>query len=211
MVELGILLAAFGITLLELSEAGAVAMIYYGVYKGLKPLAYAIAGVLTVMVPTFLVGGYIAELPITYVLLVAAVILFYFGYKLLRSARRGFRKMRKNGGGEEEKEGLAVVYTVSVTESFEAALVLVALIPQSYSSTLLGASIASAAVVALTAALKAQIMKIRLPHLKLVLSSLLFGLGTLWIMEVLVPVSDIILIPLFLIYLLINFFIAVKL
>jgi len=203
-------LAAFGITLLELSEAGAVAMIYYGVYKGLKPLAYAIAGVLTVMVPTFLVGGYIAELPITYVLLVAAVILFYFGYKLLRSARRGFRKMRKNGGGEEEKEGLAVVYTVSVTESFEAALVLVALIPQSYSSTLLGASIASA-VVALTAALKAQIMKIRLPHLKLVLSSLLFGLGTLWIMEVLVPVSDIILIPLFLIYLLINFFIAVKL
>jgi uncharacterized membrane protein len=210
MVELGILLAAFGITLLELSEAGAVAMIYYGVYKGLKPLAYAIAGVLTVMVPTFLVGGYIAELPITYVLLVAAVILFYFGYKLLRSARRGFRKMRKNGGGEEEKEGLAVVYTVSVTESFEAALVLVALIPQSYSSTLLGASIASA-VVALTAALKAQIMKIRLPHLKLVLSSLLFGLGTLWIMEVLVPVSDIILIPLFLIYLLINFFIAVKL
>jgi Predicted membrane protein len=210
MVELGILLAAFGITLLELSEAGAVAMIYYGVYKGLKPLAYAIAGVLTVMVPTFLVGGYIAELPITYVLLVAVVILFYFGYKLLRSARRGFRKMRKNGGGEEEKEGLAVVYTVSVTESFEAALVLVALIPQSYSSTLLGASIASA-VVALTAALKAQIMKIRLPHLKLVLSSLLFGLGTLWIMEVLVPVSDIILIPLFLIYLLINFFIAVKL
>jgi len=203
-------LAAFGITLLELSEAGAVAMIYYGVYKGLKPLAYAIAGVLTVMVPTFLVGGYIAELPITYVLLVAVVILFYFGYKLLRSARRGFRKMRKNGGGEEEKEGLAVVYTVSVTESFEAALVLVALIPQSYSSTLLGASIASA-VVALTAALKAQIMKIRLPHLKLVLSSLLFGLGTLWIMEVLVPVSDIILIPLFLIYLLINFFIAVKL
>lgn len=203
-------MAAFGITLLELSEAGAVAMIYYGVYKGLKPLAYAIAGVLTVMVPTFLVGGYIAELPITYVLLVAVVILFYFGYKLLRSARRGFRKMRKNGGGEEEKEGLAVVYTVSVTESFEAALVLVALIPQSYSSTLLGASIASA-VVALTAALKAQIMKIRLPHLKLVLSSLLFGLGTLWIMEVLVPVSDIILIPLFLIYLLINFFIAVKL
>nr|WP_126451341.1 hypothetical protein [Sulfodiicoccus acidiphilus] len=207
--QLGILLASFGITLLELSEAGAVAMIYYGLYRGLKPIVYAVAGVATVMIPTFILGNYIAFLPLSYVLLAAAVILFYFGYKLLRSARRGFKKTRK--GGKEERESLAVVYTVSVTESFEAALVLIALIPQSYSSALVGAATASAVVIGLTAALKAQIMRIRLPHLKLILSSLLFGLGTLWLIEALVNVTDLLLLPLFFMYLATNYVIAVRL
>ncbi len=70
---------------------------------------------------------------------------------------------------------------MSATEALEAALVIIALIPKSYSSALLGTLIAAGgAVVLLTIALKDQIARIRLPHLKFVLSSLLFSLGTMW-------------------------------
>jgi len=96
--SLGIILAAFGITLLELSEAGAVAMIYQAAYRNLKPIGYAVAGVTTVMVPTFVLGSYISLIPLDYVLFVASFILFYFAYKLLRSARRvsgGSRRDRR--------------------------------------------------------------------------------------------------------------------
>ncbi len=121
--DFGIFFAAFGISLLELSEAGAVTAIYQGIYKGFKPVLYAIAGVLLVLVPTFTVGKYIIYLPpLDYVLAASAIILFYFGYRLLRSARRSFKRSGKGKGGEEERGGdLAVVFTVSAIEAFEAA------------------------------------------------------------------------------------------
>ncbi len=44
--DVGIFLAALGISLLELSEAGgAVTAIYQATYKGLRPIAYSIIGV----------------------------------------------------------------------------------------------------------------------------------------------------------------------
>ncbi len=159
-VNFGIFFAAFGISLLELSEAGAVTAIYQGIYRGFKPVLYAIAGVLLVLIPTFTVGRYIIYLPpLDYVLAVSSVILFYFGYRLLRSARRYFKRTGRGGkGGEEERGGdLAVVFTVSAIEAFEAALVLIALIPRSYSSTLIGTLLAAAIVVILTAVIKDQI------------------------------------------------------
>lgn len=208
--SLGIILAAFGITLLELSEAGAVAMIYQAAYRNLKPIGYAVAGVTTVMVPTFVLGSYISLIPLDYVLFAASFILFYFAYKLLRSARRGFRRIKK--GQEDEKiEGLAVVYTVSVTESVEAALVIISLMPRSYSSSLLGFSAAAVAVIGLAAALRSQIMRIRLPHLKLVLSALLFSLGTVWLAEVFTNVTDLLIPLLFLAYLGISYVVATRL
>jgi len=92
-VDFGVFFAAFGISLLELSEAGAVTAIYQGIYRGFRPVLYALAGVLLVLVPTFTVGRYIVYLPLDYVLAASAVILFYFGYRLLRSARRYFKRM----------------------------------------------------------------------------------------------------------------------
>jgi uncharacterized membrane protein len=205
-VDFGVFFAAFGISLLELSEAGAVTAIYQGIYRGFRPVLYALAGVLLVLVPTFTVGRYIVYLPLDYVLAASAVILFYFGYRLLRSARRYFKRAAKGGGGEEERGDLAVVFTVSAIEAFEAALVLIALIPRSYASALVGTLIASAIVIVLTALIKDQIARIRLPHLKYVLSSLLFSLGTLWAMEAVgLDVTDLVLIPLFLTYLGINY------
>lgn len=114
--DFGIFFAAFGISLLELSEAGAVTAIYQGIYRGFKPVLYAIAGVLLVLVPTFTVGKYIIYLPLDYVLAASAIILFYFGYRLLRSARRSFKRSGKGKGGEEERGDLAVVFTVSAIE-----------------------------------------------------------------------------------------------
>jgi len=202
----GIFFAALGISLLELSEAGAVTAIYQGLYRGFRPVLYSLAGVLLVLIPTFTVGRYIVYLPLDYVLAASAVILFYFGYRLLRSARRYFKRMNKGGGGEEERGDLAVVFTVSAIEAFEAALVLIALIPKSYASTLMGTLIAAAVVVVLTALIKNQIARIRLPHLKYVLSSLLFSLGTLWAMEATgLEITDLVLLPLFLAYLGINY------
>jgi uncharacterized membrane protein len=204
--EFGVFFAALGISLLELSEAGAVTAIYQGLYRGFRPVLYSLAGVLLVLVPTFTVGRYIVYLPLDYVLAASAVILFYFGYRLLRSARRYFKGMNKGGGGEEERGDLAVVFTVSAIEAFEAALVLIALIPKSYASTLMGTLIAAAVVVVLTALIKNQIARIRLPHLKYVLSSLLFSLGTLWAMEATgLEITDLVLLPLFLAYLGINY------
>ncbi|MGC8571248.1 MAG: hypothetical protein ACP5L1_08020, partial [Caldivirga sp.] len=66
--NVGIFLAALGISMLELSEAGAITAVYQGIYKGIKPTLYAVAGALLVLVPTFTVGRYIVYLPLDYVL-----------------------------------------------------------------------------------------------------------------------------------------------
>ena len=203
--DVGVFFASLGISLLELSEAGAVAAIYHGILKNSKPFLYAILGVLTVFIPVFTLGKYIYLVPLDYFLLVAAAILFYFGYRLLRSARRYFKKQIKAKKEEEEKEGVGVVFTVSVIEGLEAALVILALIPKSYSSALLGAVIAGVLVIILTAILKAQIAKIRLPHLKYVLSSLLFSLGTMWLTEIFFDINEAFLALFFVIYLGVNY------
>ncbi|EWG06631.1 MAG: hypothetical protein ASUL_08459 [Candidatus Aramenus sulfurataquae] len=202
--DLGVFLASFGISLLELSEAGAVAVIYKGIYKSNMSYAYALAGVLAVLVPTFVLGRFLSYLPLDYVLVVAGVILLYFGYKLLRSARRSLKNVKRKHE-KEERESLVVVFTVAATEAFEAALVVISLIPQSFSSALLGTALASLLVVALTYALKAKIMKIRVPQLKLVLSALLFSLGTLWLGEVALGIDEVYLPLLFVGYLGLNY------
>ena len=203
--DVGVFLASLGISLLELSEAGAVAAIYHGILKNSKPFLYSILGVLIVFIPVFTLGKYIYLVSLDYFLVVAAVILFYFGYRLLRSARRYFKKQIKGKKEEEEKEGAGVVFTVSIVEGLEAALVILALIPKSYSSALLGATLAGILVVILTAILKAQIAKIRLPHLKFVLSSLLFSLGTMWFIEIFFDINEAFLAMFFLIYLGVNY------
>ncbi|ADX83826.1 hypothetical protein GO599_08300 [Sulfolobus islandicus] len=202
--DVSVFLAALGISLLELTEAGAIAAIYHNIYKNNLPFIYAVLGVAVVLIPTFTVGRLIYLVPLNYVLLASAVILFYFGYRLIRSVRMSFKGIRKKGG-EEKEEGLSVVFTVSAIEGFEAALVILALIPQSYSSALMGAILASFLVVILTAILKSQVARIRLPHLKFVLSALLFSLGTLWISEVVFDIPDLILPLFFLAYLGINY------
>ena len=202
--DVGVFLAALAMGTLELSEAGAVSAIYAGAYKSWIPYLYGALGVSVVLLPTFTLGKFIELLPIQYVLVVGAVILAYFGYRLIRSARRSFKGIRKH---HEEKEGMGVVLVVAITEALEDALVALALIPQSYSSTLLGTGISAILVLGLTALLKNQIARIRLPHLKFVLSLLLFSLASLWILEVALDVTELVILPLFLLYLGVNYLI----
>jgi uncharacterized membrane protein len=79
--DIGVFLAALGISVLELTEAGAIAAIYHNIYKNNLPFLYAIAGVAIVLIPTFTVGRLIYLVPINYVLITSSLILFYFGYR----------------------------------------------------------------------------------------------------------------------------------
>ena len=88
MFDPAIFLAALGITTLELVEAAAVALALYGDTR--KPVAflYVALGIIAVLVPTLLLGDAISLLPITVIRLVGAVLLLYFGLRLVQSARR---------------------------------------------------------------------------------------------------------------------------
>ncbi len=203
--DIAVLLASLGISILELSEAGAVAVIFNGIYKNSKPYIYGLAGVLTVLIPIFTIGKYIVLLPLEYVLIVSGIILFYFGYRLIRSARRYFKGIKIKH--EETEETLTTVYVVGFTEGLEAGLVILALIPQSYISALTGTLLASIIVIGLLLVLKAQIMKIRVPQLKYVLSALLFSLGSLFFGEAFLDLNEIFLAIFFIIFLGINYII----
>ncbi|MEM4080262.1 MAG: hypothetical protein QXY37_02960 [Metallosphaera sp.] len=200
--NLGVFLAALAMGTLELSEAGAVAAIYAGAYRSWLPYSIAALGVGLVLLPTFVLGKFLTIFPLHYILIAGAIILTYFGYRLLRSARRYFKKRT---GSHKEKEGMGVVFVVALTEAFEDALVVLALMPQSYTSTLAGTAISAILVLSLTALLKSQISRIRLPQLKFFLSSLLFSLATLWILEVFVNITDLVVIPLFAVYVIVNY------
>lgn len=205
-VDIAVLLASLGISILEFSETGAVAMIFSGIYKNWKPYIYALAGVLTVQIPVFTLGRYITLFPEEYVLIVAGLILFYFGYKLIRSVRRYYKGTRVTL--KEEEEGvstLATVYVIGFTEALEAGLVILALIPQSYISALIGSLLASVIVIVLLIILKTQIVKIRVPQLKYVLSVLLFSLGTLFLGKALFNIGEWYLGIFFMFYLILNY------
>ena len=136
----GIFLAAMGITLLEISEASAVGLAISS-EGGNKAFLYVALGVLIVFVITFAIGQQIARLPILYVRLVAGVLLLYFGLRLARSARRAVVRSRSANFFKEEGAEKGIFYTafsVGLVESFEAAIVLVALVPMSFNSTLYG-------------------------------------------------------------------------
>ena len=90
MFDVGIFLAAMGITLLEMAEASAVGIVLATESRNAAPYLAAAAGVITILIPTALAGQYIQLLPILYVRLASAILLLYFGLRLVKSARRSF-------------------------------------------------------------------------------------------------------------------------
>jgi uncharacterized membrane protein len=193
-----ILLAAMGISLLEMTEASAIAVIFYGIYHTSKSYLYAIAGVATSLIPALIAGKFLSTLPIDYIALGASVILFYFSQKLFRSARRSIKGIKRKK--EEKEEGLVTVYAVSAIEGLEASLVVVGLMAFGYFSALIGVGVAVILVIVLTYIMKDQVMKIRVPQLKLGMSALLATIATIWILEVFLNLNEIIAIPLFVVY-----------
>lgn len=197
-----IFLAAMGITLLEISEASAVGLAI-SAEGGNKVFLYVALGVLIVFVIAFAVGQQIARLQIVYVRIVAGVLLLYFGLRLSRSARRAVLRSRSSEPYKEEGIEKGVFYTalsVGLVEAFEAAIVLVALIPNNFYSTLYGMTLGLLVVILGTVILKSQVRKIKQANMKVVVAALLLSFSAFWFSEAAIRVSDLWLIPLFIIF-----------
>lgn len=213
MVNVAILLAAMGITVLEMSEATAVGMALYAESRKAAIYLAVTLGVLTIFIPTAFIGKYITLLPILYVRLISAVLLLYFGIRLIRSSRRSVKftlgiksphKEEKN----ETQELLYTAYSVGLVEAFEAAIVLVALYPNGYFSTITGLLLGVIIVVIAAVILQSQIRKVKQASMKIAVSALLLTFSSFWFIEAFRNINDLFLIPLFILFFAIVYLIA---
>ncbi len=198
----GIFLAALGITTLELVEASAVGLALYGDSKRPSAFLFVALGVTAVFIPMFVLGALITLLPDVYVRLFGGVLLLYFGLRLVRSARKSVLRSRKGGTSEEhfEKGVLVTGFSVGAVEAFEAAIVLVALLPNNFQSTVLGLGAGVVLVITATYILRNQVRKVKQADTKVVVSALLLSFAVFWFGEAVVELNDLILIPLFIVF-----------
>jgi uncharacterized membrane protein len=198
----GIFLAAMGITLLEFTEAAAVGLALYAASGRHAAFLYVALGSLVVLLPTVLVGSLIGLLPAVYVRLVAAVLLLYFGLRLTKSARKAVLTQRKGGKREDhfEKGVMATGFSVGAIEAFEAAIVLVGLLPNGFAATLSGMTVGILLVVIATYLLRSQVRKVKQADSKIVVSALLLSFSVFWFAEAFQSPPDVILVPLFLVF-----------
>jgi uncharacterized membrane protein len=199
MFDIAIFLAALGITTLEIVEAAAVGLALYGESRKRSAFLSIGLGIAVVFVPMLLIGKAIALLPVLYVRLVAGVLLLYFGLRLAKSARRSVLRSRSGSTFVEqfEKGILYTSFSVGLIEAFEAAIVLVGLLPNNFESASLGIIGGLAIVIVATFLLRNQVRKIKQANMKVVVSALLLSFSTLWFTETVYEVNDLILIPLF--------------
>ena len=213
MFSIAIFLAAMGITLLEMSEATAVGIALFAESKKAAVFVAVILGVLVILVPTAFIGKYITLLPIFYVTLISAVLLLYFGIRLIRSSRRSvkFTLGIKAPHKEEQDSHNDLMYTgfsVGAVEAFEAAIVLVALYPNGYLETITGLIVGAILVVIAGIILHSQIRKVKQANMKIAVSALLLTFSAFWFTEAFVTISDLYLIPLFIVFFAIVYVIA---
>ncbi|MDG6988821.1 MAG: hypothetical protein JRN21_05780 [Nitrososphaerota archaeon] len=201
-IDPGILLAALGITMLELAEAAAVGLALFAESGRYAAFLYVAAGTAVVFLPTFLVGDLVSYLPLLFVRLVGAVLLLYFGQRLARSARRSVVRSRTTGFPTEafEKGLMYTGFSVGAVEAFEASIVLVGLIPENFGSATVGFVAGVAVVAVATFVLRSQVRKIKQANMKVVVSGLLLTFSAFWFAEALVAVNDLLLIPLFAVF-----------
>jgi uncharacterized membrane protein len=163
---------------------------------------YVAAGAVVVFVPAFLIAGLVSLLPILYVHLLGGVLLLYFGLRLARSARRSVL-VGKTAGFKADAFGRGLVYTgfsVGAIEAFEASIVLVGLLPVNLESASMGFAAGIVAVVLATYVLRTQVRKVKQANMKVLVSGLLLTFSVFWFGETLVELSDLLLVPLFLIF-----------
>lgn len=216
MFSIGIFLAAAGITTLELSEASAVSMALYADQRNPGIYASVTLGVLVILLPTALVGNFISIFPLFYVRIFSATLLLYFGLRLIRSAKRSVMYSFLVASGKQPphhedagKRGIiATAFMVGAVEAFEAAIVLVALLPNSFSSTLDGLFTGAVIVLIASYALRSQVRKVKQANMKVAVSALLLTFAVFWYAESVKTISDFFLVPLFLAFLLLVYYIS---
>jgi uncharacterized membrane protein len=200
--DVAIFLAALGITTLELTEAAAVGLALYGDSKSPSAFFYVALGIVAVFVPMFLLGALITLLPDMYVKLVGGTLLLYFGLRLVKSARKSVIRSRKGSFTAEhfEKGIMATGFSVGAVEAFEAAIVLVALLPNNFQSTVFGLSAGIVVVIVATYLLRNQVRKVKQANMKVVVSALLLSFSVFWFGEAFLELNDLILVPIFILF-----------
>ena len=200
-----IFLAAVGITTLELAEAAAIGLALFADSGNYAAFLYVALGIVAVLIPAFLVGSAISLLPLVYVRLVGGMLLLYFGMRLVKSARRSVL-IGRPGGFKKEEFVRGVMYTgfsVGAVEAFEAAIVLVGLLPNNFASASLGLTGGILIVIGSTYLLRNQVRRIKQANMKVVVSALLLSFAVFWFGEAVTAVSDLVLVPLFVVFVLV--------
>jgi uncharacterized membrane protein len=111
----------------------------------------------------------------------------------------------RTGGFKEEEFVKGIMYTgfsVGAIEAFEAAIVLVGLLPNNFASTSLGLTGGVVIVIVSTYVLRNQVRKIKQANMKVVVSALLLSFSVFWFGEAVMVLSDLVLIPLFAVFVL---------
>jgi uncharacterized membrane protein len=193
-----IFFAALGITTLEMVEASAVGLALYGESRRPAAFLYVGLGVLVVFAPMFVIGAAFSNLPILDVKLIGGVLLLYFGQRLIKSARRSVLNARRNKVASDhfEKGVMSTGFSVGAIEAFEAAIVLVGLLPYNYQSTVSGMGLGIVVVVVATYALKSQVRRVKQANMKVVVSAILLSFPTLWFVSELLLYSGLLFVPL---------------
>lgn len=193
----GALLTAFVITLLELTEVVAIVYALGATAHSLRPgLTGACGGVAVVGAFGIVAGIALTQVPQAYTLAVGAVILWSFGFFLLRSTFRTYvREERKRLGrpspvAEPDDRGLSprqlmgVGFSVGAIEALEAVVVLIGISVGGFPwEAVVGAIVAGGVLVALGLALHQNIRKLKVPPLKWATTSLLMTYASFWTLE----------------------------
>jgi uncharacterized membrane protein len=205
--EPAIFFAALGITTLELVETSAVSLALHAHSGKNAVYLYASLGTAVVFAPMFVLGALIELLPDVIVKLTAGVLLLYFAQRLARSARRTVLNARKGNHFHEQfhRGTMATAFSVGAVEAFEAAIVLVGLLPNGFQPTVLGMASGIGVVAVSTYVLRDHVRKVKQADMKIAVSALLFSFATFWFGEALVPLDDLILVPLFLFFAVVVF------
>ena len=173
--------------------------------KSYSAFLYVALGTIVVLVPTVFVGAAIGLLPRVYVLLLGGVLLAYFGQRLVKSARRSVYFQRKGTKKVDtfEKGIMITGFSVGATEAFEAAIVLVGLLPSDFGGTIAGLGTGIVIVIVATYVLRTEVRKVKQAIMKVFVSSILLSFAAFWFGELVWDVfsleglSDLVLIPLF--------------
>ena len=204
-------LAAFLITLLELTEVVALVFALSADAASVRPTALgATSGTAAVSISAFAVGSALLAFPHEYLLVASAIVLLGFGAFLFRSTLRSYRRAAQQRAGiappppAHRTVQFGGGFTVGVIETTEAAVVLIAIAAAGYGpSAVVGAVAGGVVLVAVAASVHDRIRRIKVPWLKLGATSLLLSFAVFWAGEALGvawPGGDLVLVPLVIVF-----------
>jgi uncharacterized membrane protein len=200
------LVAAFVITLIEMTEVVALVFALSAEHGSIRTgTTGAVAGTAVVAGIALAAGAVLIAFPRDALLWAAAIVLVAFGFFLLRSTLRTYRRLRVAStvpaapGASSHAVQFAGGFSVGAVETLETVIVLIALAAAGYgASAVIGAVAGGVVLIAAAAVLHEQVRKIKVPVLKVVATALLFSYALFWGGEaagIAWPGADLILIP----------------